>query len=92
MSQYREIDELASALGRHLTILQMKAGQKLPGVLIGHQATIVARVATELAQAIEEHPDAEVTIDPRLNEGMEKAFLDAFGMGTDVPDSPGGLT
>lgn len=90
--RYPEIDEKASQLGRHLTILSMKAGQQMPGVLIGHQASIVARIATELQMMCEEHPDAEVTIDPRLNEGMEKAFLDAFGMGTDVPDTPEGLT
>lgn len=89
--QYREIDDLASSLGRHLTILQMKAGQKMPGVLIGHQARLVAEAAARLVDALDKHPDAEVTIDPRLNEGMEKAFYDAFGIGTDVPDSPEGL-
>lgn len=89
--RYPEIDEKASQLGKHLTILQMKAGQRLPGLLVGHQASIVARIATELEAMCSAHPDAEVTIDPRLNEGMEKAFLDAFGMGTDVPDSPEGL-
>lgn len=89
--KYQEIDELASSLGRHLTILQMKAGQKMPGPIVGHQARLVQETAEKLAEAIALHPDAEVTIDPRLNEGMEKAFLDAFGMGTDVPDSPEGL-
>lgn len=89
--RYPEIDEQASQLGRHLLILQMKAGQRLPGILVGHQASIVARLATELETMCNAHPDAEVTIDPRLNEGMEKAFLDAFGMGTDVPDTPEGL-
>jgi hypothetical protein len=89
--KYEEIDEQASGLGRHLTVFQMEVGHGVPALVLAAQVKIIARVATKLAEMLDSHPDAEVTIDPRLNEGMETAWRDILAPGTDVPDSPEGL-
>lgn len=86
--QYREIDERASDLGRHLTIFQMSASHGVPALVLASQVKIIERIAKDLGQMLNEHPDAEVTIDTRLNEGMETAYREVFGTPTDVPDYP----
>lgn len=86
-----EIDDLASSLARHLAVFQMEANHKIPALILAQQAGIIHRVAGQLQQKLEENPATQVRIDPRLNQGMETAYLDALGISTDVPDTPEGL-
>lgn len=90
--QYPEIDERASDLARHLLIFQMQANHQLPALIVGNQARIVSEVAAQLSELCEQHPDAKITIDVRMNEGIETAWRDILGPSTDVPDTPEGLT
>lgn len=89
--RYPEIDEAASALGRALTIFQMSASHGMPALVLATHARIARDAADTVHRLCQEHPDAEVTIDTRLNEGMETAYRDVFGTSTDVPDTPEGL-
>ena len=83
-----EIDDLASRLARHLTVLQLEAQHDVPAPVLAQQAEIIARVATELSERLRADPTVKVRIDTRLVPGMETAFLDALGISTDVPDYP----
>lgn len=87
----REINELASQLGRHLTLFQMEVSHEIPAPILASQARVIHDVAGQLAQRLEANPHAKVTADTRFNAGMEEAYRDVFGPSTDVPDSPEGL-
>lgn len=82
------IDDLASRLARHLTVLRLEAEHEIPAPILARQAEIVSEVATELAAHLRANPATKVRINPRLVPGMETAFLDALGISTDVPDYP----
>lgn len=81
-----EIDDLASELARHLVAFQVEASHGIPAPILASQVGIIHRVSGRLQQLLEADPTARVAINPRLNEGMERAYLEALGLSTDVPD------
>lgn len=90
--KYDEIDEAASTMARMLMIFQMEAGAETPALILGHQARIVRDAADKVHRLCSEYPDADVTADPRMVEGLEKVWQDLLqGPPPDVPDSPEGL-
>lgn len=64
----------------------MEVGHKVPAPILAAQAGVIHRVAGRLQELLEANPTAQVSLDTRLNEGMETAYLDALGLSTDVPD------
>jgi hypothetical protein len=90
--QYDEIDEAASTMARMLLVFQMQAGKQHPALIVGNQARIVRDAADKVHRLCQQYPDADVTADPRMVEGLEKVWQDLLeGPPPEIPDSPEGL-
>lgn len=90
--KYDEIDEAASTMARMLMVFQMQSGSGIPALVLGNQARIVRDAADKVHRLCQQYPDAEVTADPRMVEGLEKVWQDLLqGPPPEIPDTPEGL-
>lgn len=85
--QYNAINTKASDLVRFLATFQMFTEAGVPAPVLGVHVRIVRDLAGELAEMLEMHPDAEVEIDGRHNQGMEEAYRKAIYGDRAFPDT-----
>lgn len=73
-----DVNEMASLLGRMLTVFQMEATIGVPAPLLASQVRLVAEAALHLLDALEADPHIEVTLDPFLSPRIESLYTQAL--------------